>query len=318
MHSVHTHQELVYSLARSGDPSAFYTLVAQFANAAYIAERNSGKSHKEALSVLIPFMKKAYQNFVSTIHQNPFDIWYRDYKKKYFHATLNRHAPAPPPEDADFENIPMTDVAHFGAIVDLVLQRQYGKYRRAKKNRIVQRLAMQFMQLHWILKTAFIFALLVMGMVIALSMLALSKQQLMVTFLSRDSHHSVVFPFPETSSGAWEKLSNDKPVADSSALKKVHDTVKVHDTIRTVIKNYQGNPVHSSGGSSSMSTASTPVSPSGISPVAGVSTIPGQQAPARRPSPIKTVPLTPNPDKSSAPSVPTPAPSVKSAYDSLQ
>ena len=49
MHSIHSHQELLYSLARNGDPSAFYTLVIQFANAAYIAERNSGKVIRKPL-----------------------------------------------------------------------------------------------------------------------------------------------------------------------------------------------------------------------------------------------------------------------------
>jgi len=289
MHPVHTHQELLYSLARDGDPSAFYTLVAQFANAAYIAERNLGKSHKEALSVLIPFMKKAYQNFVTTIHQNPFDVWYRDYKKKYY-ATLDRPSPA---ADADFESIPMADITHFGAMLDLVLQRQYGKYRRTKKKEIFRRIGTQFTQLHWLIKTAFIFALVGMAAVIALCFLALSKNQLIVTYLSKGASHSVFFPFPGSDQGAMRTFStNAGDTIDSSAGEKVHDTIKIHDTIRTGPRNYQGS-LHGANLSATAGTAST-------------------AAPT-----LKTANPIPSPLKSAIPTTPPPAP-VKSAYDSLQ
>jgi hypothetical protein len=238
MHSIHSHQELLYSLARNGDPSAFYTLVIQFANAAYIAERNSGKSHKETLAILIPFIKKAYQNFITTIHQNPFDVWYREYKRKYFH-TADRSATSPAPNEANFETMPMADIAHFGSLIDLVLQRQYGKHLRTKKGLMLLRLSEQFAQLPWLLKGAFVLALIGMLLVMLLCFFAITKKQFIMTYVSGGSRHTLVLPFPanapmngDASFSQFSGIKNAPANTQDSVAEKIHDTLLVHDTIR--------------------------------------------------------------------------------------
>ncbi|MGB7566979.1 MAG: hypothetical protein WBM07_03905, partial [Chitinivibrionales bacterium] len=77
MEPTQNQEQLLVRLARDGDPSAFYTLIVSFANAAYVAERNSGKKHGETLSALLPSFKKMYQNFISYPSQSAFKEWYK-------------------------------------------------------------------------------------------------------------------------------------------------------------------------------------------------------------------------------------------------
>jgi hypothetical protein len=242
MHSIHTHQELLYNLAREGDPSAFYTLVAQFANAAYITERNSGKNHKEALMILIPFIKKAYQNFISTVHQVTFDVWYREFKRKYFHSVLDRPAHREAPDAEEISEIPMSDINHFGAIIEIVLQRQYGKIRRSKKDWFMLRLRRQFNQLHWLIKTAFIFAIIGVLTTAFICFLTMTKKQLTMIYSSKGLTHTIVVPFGGHSesnnkySGLNNSGNNANIAVDSTITnpKKIHDTIRIHDTVKTL------------------------------------------------------------------------------------
>jgi|GEM_PF-2321895 hypothetical protein len=318
MHSIHSHQELLYSLARTGDPAAFYTLVTQFANAAYIAERNSGKSHKEALAVLIPFFKKAYFNFITTLHQNTFDVWYRDFKKKYFHGALDRSSPAPAQAGTDFENIPMADIAHFGSILDLVLQRQYGKHRRTSKGRILLRLSAQFRQLHWMMKTAFVFALVGMVAIMFLCFLALTKKQLIVTYLSADTPYTVTLPFPANASILDQALlrhfGKTTLAGDTMTGEKVYDTLIIHDTVRMGPRNYQGSPLHGSSLSSAMGSTSASAPSAAATPPPGTSAISGTQSPPKPPQANKIT----SPVNAIKPIAPPSVGTAKSAYDSLQ
>ncbi len=308
MDSIHTHQELLLDLAGSGDPTAFYTLIAQYANAAYIAERNVGKSHKDALSVLIPFIKSAYQDFIKTSPHKAFDIWYREYKRKYF-SSAESSEEVNLSEKSDFGNIPMADIAHFERILDLILQRKYGKIKRMWGGR----LSGKSRRLIRLLKTSAIIVSAGMIIVLFYCFLALTKQRVVITYTVKDSSVSLSLPFSSASASNM-KVSSSKVISNteqaaSDTLRRssllVHDTVRIHDTVRVFTRWNTAQNKAAVAASPGIAAANAPAQ--NIKP-------PAPPAGAGKPA---TSPAPPPPA-----SVPPPAPAIqgpaKSAYDSLQ
>jgi hypothetical protein len=236
MDPIRTPQDLLLTLAGNGDPSAFSTLIVQYANAAYFAERNLGKSHKEALVVLIPFIKTAYQDFIKTSPHKAFDTWYREYKKKYFSNVQESSEEVNLSEKTDFGNVPMADIAHFERILDIILQRKYGKIRRMWNGRLTG----QSRRLRRLLITAGIIVSAGILFTAFYCFLLAGKQRIIVTYSSQQYSKSVALPFIPHSTSVKknsfhdQKLTSDKPLPDS--LKKdvfaIHDTVIVRDTVR--------------------------------------------------------------------------------------
>ena len=231
MDPVRTHQELLLNLAGDGDPSAFSTLIVQYANAAYINERNSGKSHKEALSVLVPFIKSAYQDFIKTSPHKAFDTWYREYKRKYFSSAPDTPEEVNLSDKTDFVNVPMADIAHFERILDIILQRKYGKMKKVWNGRLMG----NSRQLQKILKKTAIIAGGVIAVVAFYHFLSVTKQRIIITYSIHDSMKSISVPFsthlsPNTD-GRFRPAGST--LRDSLAAQiKVHDTLIIHDTLR--------------------------------------------------------------------------------------
>ena len=273
MDSVRTHQELLLDLAGNGDPTAFYTLVAQFANAAYISKRNLGKSHKEALSILIPFFKAAYQDFIKTSPHKAFDSWYREYKRKYFADTSDSSEEVNLPKKTDVENIPIADIAHFDHILDLILQRKYGKIKK-KWNRRLTGQSRQFIQLA---KIASIVVSAAIVFILFYFFLSITKQQIILTYVFRHTSMCFTLPFssntPLIASGSAVKKPITQDQFSLDSLKKssniIHDTLIIHDTVR-ILRRLTGalksktTAVASPGNADVTSPISKPPTPSAI------------------------------------------------------
>ena len=283
MDSIRTPQELLLTLAGNGDPSAFSTLIVQYANAAYIAERNLGKSHKEALVILIPFIKSAYQDFIKNSPHKAFDIWYREYKKKYFSNVQDSPEEVTPPEKIDFGNVPMADIAHFERILDIVLQRKYGKIKRTWNGRLTG----QSRRLLRLFKTSAIIVSAGIILTLFYYLLVVTKQQIAITYSFQKYSKTITLPFssppPSVANGFFQNkaLTADKALPESpkaSAI-SVHDTVIVRDTIRVV-------PHWKAAAVSKASTISSPGNVNSTSPTSqqsAQSAIVNKQAPPQPP-----------------------------------
>jgi hypothetical protein len=280
MDSIRTPQDLLLTLAGNGDPSAFSTLIVQYANAAYIAERNLGKSHKEALVILIPFIKSAYQDFIKTSPHKAFDVWYREYKKKFFSNVQESSDEVTLPDKNDFGNVPMADIAHFERILDIVIQRKYGKIKRTWKGRLTG----QSRRLLRLLKTSAIIVSAGIVLTLFYYFLVVTKQQIIVTYSFQNCSKTFALPFSSHSTsvanGSFQnKIFNaDNPITESPKVSSslVHDTVIVRDTVRIVSHWKPAVP-------NKVSAATSPVgggnSPSAVSQQPAQSVIVNKQAP---------------------------------------
>jgi hypothetical protein len=309
MDSIHTHQDLLIDLAGNGDPTAFYTLIAQYANAAYIAERNVGKSHKDVLSILVPFIKSAYQDFIKTSPHKAFDTWYREYKRKYFANTQESSDEVNLSEKNDFGNIPMADIAHFERILDLILQRKYGKIKRMWGGRLTGKSRRQIR----LLKTAAVIVSIGMVFVLFYGFLSLTKQRLIITYALKDSSFSLSLPFSSTTDLFVKGFSpnrivnNEQGVPDTlkRAALLLHDTLKIHDTIRVF-----------SRWNSSQNKAPSAVSPGNVNANSPTQTTKPSVPPSGGSKPaVSSIPSPPATVPSPAPAIQGPA---KTVYDSLQ
>jgi hypothetical protein len=133
MPEIRSPEDLLHHLARSGDPSAFYTIIAPYAHTAYIAARSSGKTHNEALSSLIPFLKKSYRNFQKKPGNISVETWYNELNKKWLKDKKDDW------KEAALENISSSDVSHFDAQIKLAFQRSYGKMLRSEQGSFFKR-----------------------------------------------------------------------------------------------------------------------------------------------------------------------------------
>jgi hypothetical protein len=84
MASIRTRQELLIHLAKRGDASAFYSLAAARARAAYVSLRNAGKDHGETMALMEPFFRKLQTAFMGKPKDISFDEWYDAMQKRHF------------------------------------------------------------------------------------------------------------------------------------------------------------------------------------------------------------------------------------------
>lgn len=259
MEPIQTQEQLLVRLTGNGDPSAFYTLIAPLANAAYIAERNSGKRHSETLSALLPSFKKMFQNYISGPVQSDFKAWYKEQENKYLSAS--QEVAIESLNEAGFKNLLTADIVHFDWALNLILQRHYGKFRRAKKHGAALRSIALFKRGRWFFKTALFTGLAGFLLVAIYIYLILSKTQFTVSFRSAQATQTMVFP------STTHNLFRVNPVAHPNAIAQenppsatpspqsllLHDTIKVHDTVRIV-----NRPKPPGSGSSSLNSGALP------------------------------------------------------------
>jgi hypothetical protein len=240
MEPIQTQEQLLLHLAGNGDPTAFYTLIAPFANAAYVAERNSGKRHSETLSALIPSYKKMYQSYISQPVQSAFEEWYKEQEKKYLSAS--QEVAIESLNEAGFKNLLMADIVHFDWALNLILQRHYGKFRRAKKRGPAMRPLAFFNRGHWFFKTV-VFTGLAGFLFVALCFyLTFSKTQFTISLKSARATHTIVLPtiannlFRGNSVFRPYAIAQTNAPSESASIPSLffHDTIKIHDTIRII------------------------------------------------------------------------------------
>jgi len=131
MTTIQSPDHLLQHLAKKGDPSAFYTLVEPCARKTYTTIRSAGKSHKEAMSLLVPFLKKLYRDFPKKPSDRDFVSWYSDFQSKH----LDEH-PEPGQDTAEAmlpDPVPVSDLSHLDSQMKLLFMRNYGKVREQRK-----------------------------------------------------------------------------------------------------------------------------------------------------------------------------------------
>jgi hypothetical protein len=231
MSTVQNHEQLLLHLAGSGDPSAFYTLIAPFANIAYVSERNSGKGHNEALTTLVPHFKKIYKSFFQHPAPNDFGSWYKEHEKKVFSG----------PQEVSIESLNgqnvsgvlTSDLSHFDWTLGLVFQRQYGKLKRTKKQRGFLFPGAKTTRLSRLQAVLLIIGILGIAVAGFMAYLSFSKTRLEVVLISNDSKRSTV-----SVNGVFgprgKTFVNDSMTSVRHETKPmvIVDTVRVHDTVR--------------------------------------------------------------------------------------
>jgi hypothetical protein len=133
MPPIQSPEDLLVHLAGNGDPSAFYTLAAPCAYSTYVFLRNQGKSHGEAMTILVPFLKKIHKNYLTSSRDVPFKAWYESQRKKLVPDAMDSQS-----EKTLLENIPSDDISHFESQIRLVFQQNYGKLRRGKNGSVIR------------------------------------------------------------------------------------------------------------------------------------------------------------------------------------
>ena len=192
----------------------------------------------------------------------------------------------------------MTDVAHFDHILDLILQRKYGKIRRTWNGHLIGKSR----RLLRLLKTAAIIVSAGIVFILFYCFLAVTKQRIILTYAFHHSSMSLSLPFSSNASsdasGSSQKSSftqaqfSSGPPTTSSKL--IHDTLKVHDTVRIF-------PRWNAALKSKTTTVASPGNANVASPI------------SKPPAPSAIV------SKPDAPSTPPAIQgTAKTAYDSLQ
>ena len=75
MKPISSHHDLLISITRKGDVSAFCTLLEPLAIAAYRRLRASGLDHRGAVSQLMPLIRILYDRTYTLTHSLPLDVW---------------------------------------------------------------------------------------------------------------------------------------------------------------------------------------------------------------------------------------------------
>lgn len=134
MPPIQSPQDLLVHLAGNGDPSAFYTLAAPCAYSTYVVLRKQGKSHNQAMAILVPFLKRIHKNYGTSSRGVPFNEWYESQRKKLVPDAVDSQD-----EKTLLENIPSDDISHFESQMKLVFQQNYGALRRGNNGTVIRR-----------------------------------------------------------------------------------------------------------------------------------------------------------------------------------
>jgi hypothetical protein len=190
MTTIQSPGHLLSHLARKGDPSAFYTLVAPYAYTTYTALRNAGKDHKETMSQVIPFLKKLYRAFPEEPIGIDFDSWYLGKQKKY----LETPGPSQDASDEIFlEHISAADLSHLDSQMKLLFMRNYNRV-RADGKRIFSKSRFASLWSNFFLRWGFIllsFLVVCSGIFVYLTF---AHIQLTLSVDSITMHRAVTFP----------------------------------------------------------------------------------------------------------------------------
>jgi hypothetical protein len=191
MTNIQSPEHLLSHLARKGDPSAFYTLVAPCAHATYKALRNTGKNHKETMSQVMPFLKKLYRGFPEKPRDIDFDSWYSNKKKKYLEAI-----PEPSrdiSEELFFERISASDLTHLDSQMKLLFMRNYNRVREQER-KIFRKSRFYSLWSNFFLRWAFIILFFLIAFAGSLVYLTLSHIQLTFSLDSKTTHRAIAIP----------------------------------------------------------------------------------------------------------------------------
>jgi hypothetical protein len=192
MIKIQSPDHLLSHLARKGDPSAFYTLVAPCAHALYVSMRNSGKSHKEVMAQIVPFLKKLYRSFSKKPGDVDFNSWYTDKQKKHLEAIPDA-AMNTSGEELFIEHISAPDLSHFDSQIKLLFLRNYSKVRTQKKKSLFKNWA-DSLRTNALLRWAGLFLLFLAACVAVHVYITVAQIKVTLSIASKSFQHTVVLP----------------------------------------------------------------------------------------------------------------------------
>jgi hypothetical protein len=241
---IHSPQHLLQHLAKKGDPSAFYSLVAPYAHATYQAIRTSGKNHKEAMVQLVPFLKKLYRGFPRKPDDEDFDSWYTRNRKKQFGKELEPVQESP--DEIYLERISATDLSHLDSQMKLLFMRNYSRARKERKGLSGKIRFLPSSRTFWWIAALLFFG----GAAVAFHVyLTFSNVRISLNIASPSFNRSITFPsvinkriFPDIPPSFPSRAPLDATVPDSgAAAQRISDSV--HNALITVKKTFPARPV---------------------------------------------------------------------------
>jgi hypothetical protein len=192
MIKIQSPDHLLSHLARKGDPSAFYTLVAPCAHALYVSMRNSGKSHKETMAQIVPFLKKLYRSFSKKPGDVDFNSWYTDKQKKHLEA-IPDPAMNTSGEEVFIEHISAPDLSHFDSQIKLLFLRNYSKVRTQKKKSLFTNWT-DTLRTNALLRWACLFLLFLAACIAVHIYITVAQIKVTLSIASKSFQHTVVLP----------------------------------------------------------------------------------------------------------------------------
>lgn len=236
MTTIHSPDHLLQHVARKGDPSAFYTIVAPRALETYQAIRNSGKNHKETMLLLVPFLKILYRGYSRKSDDEDFVSWYRNKQKKHLG---NSYDPAnESSEEISFEGISEADISHLDSQMKLLFMRNYNRVRARKKSPF--KTLVESLRSHAMLRWAAGLLLFLIACAIAYFCLISAHIQITVSIASNSFQHSIRLPFSKnlpvfSKNSQTPGQTQSQGLAADSLPHAMPIIKKPADTVRTII-----------------------------------------------------------------------------------
>jgi hypothetical protein len=227
--TIQSPDHLLQHVARKGDPSAFYTLVAPCARATYQALRNSGKNHKETMLLLVPFLKSLYRGFSRKSGDEDFDSWYRSKQKK--HLGSEYEPSQNPAEEIFLEGISAADYSHLDSQMKLLFMRNYNRVKT--QNRSLTRIWTESALMRWAGGALFF----IVACAAAYTIITIAHIRITVSITSRSFQHSIQLPFLRIQQTLHEKsLPASQPLDKGVNSDSIHHVLpgekNLTDTVR--------------------------------------------------------------------------------------
>ncbi|MDD5674534.1 MAG: hypothetical protein PHC61_10240 [Chitinivibrionales bacterium] len=222
MINIDTPDQLISSHAIKGDPTAFYLLIIPFAKSTYLALRNNGMDHKNAMSTLAPFIKKLYESRDTLVQAESGEAWYRKNEQK---AGILQQ---PEAGQIDLENIVPPNAALFENDLQTFLMR----LNHREQNRTIRTPGQRRMQSIWI-KIGVAIAIIIIIPLALIAVLSATHYYCSFTIANNKSAFSLTLPFDF----AKTKFAPQMSAHDSAALIKppeIEPAVKDTKTVMVI------------------------------------------------------------------------------------
>jgi hypothetical protein len=222
MQKINSHKELIYNLAQKGDPSAFYTLVLANIKSVYTIIRTSGKDHNETMQILVPFLRKLYNKFLTKPPKNSFNEWFDKNVNKNLKKNINYNEL----KKTESDNIPHEDILHLENQTRLIFERY-------RKKILINKKASSSIVRYFII-TATVLILFIVFVIISQICLIYLNTKISISISSPKYNKSLSMPSAKM---AGIILKENKTISHGSLYYQQKSNDKTYTSLETSIKN---------------------------------------------------------------------------------